>query len=514
MSSDSAPNNHPETPQEETYDGSKTPQTGGRDGEASAWPERGGIGRRGRHERDTSDWHLPNMRQTVARGRHERSEEPGNEAAHLEEARGEATQDLWLETPKPREGQVLGDAFCETVAEVAGVPADGEPGGDRFGEGESAEAPGEEGPLEGEGEEKGWWKQDAKPRHLLGAILVVLAFWSGVGAVRTGLNAELPYYVMSAGPAEAAEAYVRIDGLSEESGELHYLTVAVSQATVKRAIEAFFDPELTLEPIREDGPRIGDAEARRTAEEMMRQSQANAIIAALTYLGEEVVYTGEGASIIAVIEGSGAAEAGLEAGEVIIDVDGHPIHMAEDLVAAVEANDDGQQITLRVSDGKSKRPQVREVVATMSSLDLVDTVGDPTGESRVMLGVYVETKNPRLDTKENIEFTITGVGGPSAGMIWALEIIDQKTGGSISRGRVIAGTGTITSDGEVGAVGGVWQKVFGAVDAGAELLIVPKANLAEAEKAAEAAGAEDLPVIGVETLAEAVAALQAGDGDS
>ena len=92
------------------------------------------------------------------------------------------------------------------------------------------------------------------------------------------------------------------------------------------------------------------------------------------------------------------------------------------------------------------------------------------------------------------------IGGPSAGMMFTLEIIDSLTEEDITHGRRIAGTGTIDADGNVGAIGGMKQKTYGAIDAGAEYLLVPAGNYDEAV----AAAGDDISVVRVETLDDAM----------
>jgi PDZ domain-containing protein len=100
----------------------------------------------------------------------------------------------------------------------------------------------------------------------------------------------------------------------------------------------------------------------------------------------------------------------------------------------------------------------------------------------------------------DVEIDSQNIGGPSAGMMFTLEIIDALTDEDLTHGRRIAGTGTINEDGEVGPIGGMKQKTFGAIDAGAEYLLVPAANY---EEAADAAG-DDIVVVRIETIEDAL----------
>jgi PDZ domain-containing protein len=74
---------------------------------------------------------------------------------------------------------------------------------------------------------------------------------------------------------------------------------------------------------------------------------------------------------------------------------------------------------------------------------------------------------------------LNNVGGPSAGMMFALGIIDTLTPGELNGGQDVAGTGTITADGTVGPIGGIRQKMWGALDAGADWFLAPESNCDE-----------------------------------
>ena len=122
-----------------------------------------------------------------------------------------------------------------------------------------------------------------------------------------------------------------------------------------------------------------------------------------------------------------------------------------------------------------------------------------------MVGVLLTSGPTQTVFPVDIEIDSQNIGGPSAGLMFTLEIMNQLTDDDLTKGRAIAGTGTIARDGTVGAIGGVKQKVFGAIDAGAEFVLVPAANFPDA---VEAAG-DDITVIEVATIADALDFLEA-----
>ena len=130
------------------------------------------------------------------------------------------------------------------------------------------------------------------------------------------------------------------------------------------------------------------------------------------------------------------------------------------------------------------------------------------GAQQATLGVQVQTRDPRIDLPFPVRVDAGQIGGPSAGLMIALTVYELADPADLTRGRVIAGTGTIDLRGGVGPVGGVPQKVEAAVDAGARLFLAPPVEVAEAR----AAAGDRLRVVEVATLAQAVGAVQAPDG--
>jgi len=115
----------------------------------------------------------------------------------------------------------------------------------------------------------------------------------------------------------------------------------------------------------------------------------------------------------------------------------------------------------------------------------------------IVLGELTEAPFP-------IEIQAGDVGGPSAGMMHAIAIIDTLTEGELTQGRIIAGTGTIAPDGSVGSIGGIRQKVVAAEAAGADIILVPLGNY----ESALTAERRDIEIVPVATLGEALAYLE------
>jgi PDZ domain-containing protein len=159
----------------------------------------------------------------------------------------------------------------------------------------------------------------------------------------------------------------------------------------------------------------------------------------------------------------GAAAGILQPGDQIMSVDGQAVTTAEQVTTAIRSHKPGDVVTLELHRGPGAQ-------AVKLQVKLGATTG---GQAR--LGVTVSAADAT--------FNLAGVSGPSAGLMFALCIIDKLTPDDLAHGRVIAGTGTITPDGNVGPIGGVQQKLYGAASHGVTEFLVPAANCDEARKA-------------------------------
>jgi PDZ domain-containing protein len=183
--------------------------------------------------------------------------------------------------------------------------------------------------------------------------------------------------------------------------------------------------------------------------------------------------------------GSDAEEA-LAEGDVVLAVDGYEVPDLPQLRDRMQQVDPGDPVTVRVE--RDGAPVEVEVTTTRG----------PEGET--LLGVLID---PRYEFPFDVSIQIEDIGGPSAGMMFALGIVDKLTPGAMTGGVTVAGTGTISAQGEVGPIGGIRQKMWGAREAGAAYFLAPVANCDEVAGHAP----DGLRVIAVNTLGEAVEAL-------
>ncbi len=309
----------------------------------------------------------------------------------------------------------------------------------------------------------------------------------------------VPYVSMRPGPVQDTLGELGGSQIVEISdrrtyptrGQLDLTTVSVTSPTARLtlgdALVAWFDPQRALVP--RDlyyPPEQSVQQAERESAVAMSSSQDSAIVAALAELGHDVPFS---IRVRSVTEGA-PAQGHLRVGDVITAVDGTPVEQAAEVSALLQKVEPGQPATFSVRrDGRSTTIQS----PTTASED------DP---GHTLVGITI-ADDPRLPFPVSIELG-DRIGGPSAGLMFSLAIVDKLTPGALTGGRHVAGTGTITLEGLVGPIGGIGQKIAGAENAGADVFLVPSGNCAEAAQTDS-----DLTLVRVRRLSDAVDALEA-----
>lgn len=235
---------------------------------------------------------------------------------------------------------------------------------------------------------------------------------------------------------------------------------------------------------------VSGDEVKTQQAQLFSTAESDATAAALNFLHMPV---SRKVVITAVYEGSPAWEK-LQAKDEVLSIDGKPVTKPE------QVRDDVQQAPI----GTTLNVKVRRDSATgATELDIpVATAANPNDATKGYLGVNV---GEYYAADFGIDFTLQDIGGPSAGLMFALGLIDKLSPEDIANGQHIAGTGTISPDGTVGPIGGIRQKLAGARKAGAELFLMPESHCAEA------AGhiPDGLTVTPVKTIDDAMKALVA-----
>ncbi|CAN5237559.1 PDZ domain-containing protein [soil metagenome] len=281
-------------------------------------------------------------------------------------------------------------------------------------------------------------------------------------------------------------------------GALDMLTVSIrgNRDNLPNWLEvaaAYLDPSRAIVPVDVVYP------AGQTVEQSNQQgafdmanSQKAAVAAALTDLGYHLPST---LSVVQTQKGS-PADGVLEADDVIVSVNGKTFADVTDLRA--EIADNGTETPAEVDILRDGSPLTLDITPVLST----DATPVP------ILGIVVGSE---YDFPFEVTIQLENVGGPSAGMMFALGIIDKLTPGELNGGENVAGTGTIDASGAVGPIGGIRQKLYGASNAGATYFLAPASNCNEVTGHVPAG----LTVFSVDTLDDAIGALEAiSDGDT
>jgi len=337
---------------------------------------------------------------------------------------------------------------------------------------------------------------------------LLLIFGSFVFAA-VAIPISVPYYAMAPGPVSDVSDFVQVAEPSQTTeGEFFFLTVSLQEVNVIEWVAAKLDGRVDLAPRNRIRPAgVSQDALRRQNLDMMERSKQNAIFVALTQLGYQVTYKGEGALISSVIKGS-AAEGVLLPNDVIVAVNGEPVEFSTDAVDLIKGHAPGDELTLTIKRPDPDNPDTVNTIdigLVLGPYKFIDedgnTVEDP---ERGMVGVMLSDANVDVIFPVDVSIDSRNIGGPSAGLMFTLEVMDELTAQDMTHGRRIAGTGTIDPDGNVGAIGGIRQKIFGAIDAGAQYVLVPAGNYDEAV----AAAGDKIEVIKVENIQDALTFLK------
>jgi PDZ domain-containing protein len=308
----------------------------------------------------------------------------------------------------------------------------------------------------------------------------------------------VPYVALTPGPtlntlgSPDGQPLVQISGVRTypTSGHLNMVTVSYSGGPGSRfnifdAIGAWLTPFDAVVPQSEIfSPGQTQQQVQQQDTQQMVGSQQDATAAALCYLNVRFQTL---AKVQATVKGTPAYGA-LAAGDFITAVDGKPIDCHHSVVTMIRSQKPGTPVTL--------------TVRRAGSIQTVRLVTKDVG-GHAVVGVQLGTPSYVFPFK--IKIYIPQVGGPSAGMMFALAIIDKLTPDNLTGGRFIAGTGEIDPTGAVLPIGGIQQKMAGARDAGATIFLTPATNCSDAVGSVPSG----LRIIKVSTLADAVHALEA-----
>lgn len=355
-------------------------------------------------------------------------------------------------------------------------------------------------------------RQQRPAWHLVLPTFIVLLLAVGVGFALALVP--VPYVIFGPGPTfdvlgkQGDVPILEVQGAkakTEQTGQLRMVTVSEmggpgQTVTSMNVLRAWVTPGYSVKPFSEVYPaNISAEQVQQAAAAQMESSHSTSAVAALEYLGYDLPTT---ITIEGAVDGSGA-EGILKQDDRLISVktpDGvvHPMNTPSAPFSLMKTIPAGTKLDVTIErDGKE---QTLTVPSTAGSED-----SETTGSK---LGILLSFD---IDMPVEVVVHLEKVGGPSAGTIFALGIIDELTGEDMTGGQVIAGTGSLSYDGVVEPIGGIVQKMHGSLRDGADWFLAPRSNCDSVVGQVP----KGLQVFAVGTLDEAVATVKAiGQGDT
>jgi Lon-like protease len=318
-------------------------------------------------------------------------------------------------------------------------------------------------------------------------VLIVLA-----GLAFGAAFIQLPYYAVGPGPAQDVLPLIDVEGHPryDSSGKLIMTTVSWYPVTAIKALRAWVDPSLSI--VHRDvlyPPGTTDESERKRSISQMDASKIDATYVVMRSLTDYPADHGDGALIETTVEGCPAFDR-LFSGDLILAIDGADVASTKQASKAIDAVPADEPITFTVEAAD----QTHDISLTRQHC--VEDDPDP------LVGISMVPSFPFP-----VEISSGNVGGPSAGLMFALGLYDTLTPGDLTAGRVVAGTGEIARDGTVGPIGGIEDKVIAAERVGASVFLVPEDNMAELD----GVDTGDMRLISVASFDDAVDALRDPD---
>jgi PDZ domain-containing protein len=337
-------------------------------------------------------------------------------------------------------------------------------------------------------------------------LLIVLAF---VATATLLLRGDVPcsvlptqpacYVAYTPGPIADVLGLVEVDGQRtyDSAGKLLLTTVLVDPTITPLEFWRYsFDP--TVDHVDRDlvfPPNVSTDQYNAYNAALMDESQLSATVAGLRYSGLDVDLDYDGAKVVEVVEDGPSADL-LEPDDLLVAVGGTTVRTAADVIDALGGYAPGDTVTLTLQPQGGEGGEGREVDVT--------TGDNPDAPGRPFLGVILVS---HIELPFDVAIDAGRIGGSSAGLMFALGIVERLGPDDLTDGRVIAGTGEIDAEGIVGPIGGIRQKVAAASrgDTPAEVFLVPAANFAEARTAS---AGDPILLVPVADLGDAVEALR------
>ena len=325
--------------------------------------------------------------------------------------------------------------------------------------------------------------------HLIAVVVLLLS-----------LFLPLPVYIDSPGAAKDVASYVKVNGKKDKSpGAFMLVYVKQMKATPITWLLSFTNKYTTRVPAEQERGDYSDKEMQRIQKYYMNSSIAEAKYQALKMSGEDVNRKYVGLYVMSVLKNSDFADV-LKVGDVVTQVNGHHYNNSTEYIRAIKDIPVQQKVDVTYERGNKEKSTSGNLVKLPNS-------------SRHGLGITL-TDRTKTYSKVPISTDMQNIGGPSAGLMLTLQMYSQLSNKNLLKGQKIAGTGTIESDGQVGQIGGIEQKVVAAKNSKADIFMVPNEpklrkqnNYKVAKKTASEINAK-MQIVPVKNVSQAISFLE------
>jgi len=307
-----------------------------------------------------------------------------------------------------------------------------------------------------------------------------------------------PFVILSPGnPQNILGSAITITGTKSypTTGKLSVTSVMVtdpdSYITGFDVLYGWFDKNRAVLPRVEVYPEgESAADSMKNGAEEMSGSQTNATAAALNYLG----YKSTSKLVITEVNDQTNANKLLYKSDIVLSVDDKKFESASEIMRYLDQKQPGDLVSIKVLRSE------REIITKQIKLSARD-------DGSAFIGVNIQQN---FNFPFQVKIQLAETGGPSGGLVFALGVVEKLTPADLIRGRNIAGTGTITADGQVGPIGGIAEKIIGAKKDGVKIFLAPIENCTDIknkDQLTNSGSKNDMKIVPVATLTEAISVL-------
>lgn len=304
--------------------------------------------------------------------------------------------------------------------------------------------------------------KNRKLRNYLLSFIIALAV---IGCVFI----PIPYYIEQPGSTIDLKELITVnDKKDESSGSFSLTSVGIRQASVVTALKAKTSPFQELVSEKELFGGASGEEYDQIQKYYMASSQNAAIEQALKLANRPYTFAFKGVYVMSVLTNS-SFSGKVAVGDTVTQVDGKKFESSQEFMDYVKGKNVGDEVTIDYLHQEESKKATGQLIELET-------------DKKAGIGITL-VDHTTIESEDEVEFHVDNIGGPSAGLMFTLEIYEQLTGNDLRKGKKIAGTGTMDNQGNVGRIGGIDKKVASASQEGMEIFFAPDDEITETEKA-------------------------------